>query len=80
MEQNQDCKDLPRSQRVVMGKKVVLNKAANCSFWKPGLYIKEEPGQRELNKQKRWVKKGTMNNYAYAHIHHHPHKMLDYEI
>lgn len=59
--------------------KWVLNKAANCSFWKRGLYIKEEPGQRELNKQKRWVKKATMNNYAHTHIYRRPPK-TDYEI
>lgn len=29
------------------------------SFCKPALHIKEELGQRDLNKQKRWVKKSN---------------------
>lgn len=63
-----------------MCEKVLLNKAANYSFCKTGLYINKELGQRELYKQKRWVKKVTMNSYAYTHTHTPPQKTLDYEI
>lgn len=55
-----------QSQRENMCEKVLLNKAANYSFCKTGLYINKELGQRELYKQRRWVKK-VMNNYACTH-------------
>lgn len=61
-----------------MCEKVLLNKAANYNFCKLGLYINKELGQRKLYKQKRWVKKVTMNSYTYTHTP--PPKILDYEI
>lgn len=43
MEQYQECRDLLQSQRQNTGEMVLLNKAANYSFWETNLYIKEEP-------------------------------------
>lgn len=69
-EQNEECRELWQSWRENMCEKVLLNKGATYSFWKPGLYIKEL-GKR-VKQAKMMGKKSNNEQLMPIHTHRPP--------